>query len=233
MQIFNGALRARPSRAGPASRGRGRPQSQDFSASTSARPASASRPISMGSSIRSRLVSVTSTGQLRPPSRSRVRMTKRSSASPLELRTDRRSAIGASCHGTLSASPATSKRTHGAPSASNGSIELACSDEVRAPVSIFAATRAIPRSGKPTHSRQPTTSACPSCLVGMSEKAARRRSPVSRILGSGIASVSRSSSDRHGVDVACRAGKSSAAAAARVTRGPAAPSARRLRKSCR
>ena len=45
--------------------------------------------------------------------------------------------------------------THCPPSRSNGSMRTACKDEVAAPLSIFAWTSVIPRSGRLTSSHQP------------------------------------------------------------------------------
>src|SRR5665648_851590 len=49
-----------------------------------------------------------------------------------------------------------SKRTQTTPSRQNAAMRDACSALVRAPVSIFALTASTLRSGRPTHSRQPT-----------------------------------------------------------------------------
>ena len=51
---------------------------------------------------------------------------------------------------------ATMKRSMARPSRSKRSMSKTCSAELRAPVSIFALISDTPRSGRPTHSRQPT-----------------------------------------------------------------------------
>src|SRR6187549_1836212 len=78
----------------------------------------------------------------------------RSSVWPDELRTRRRSKIG---HSTRTGSP--SVACHGCTQKLTvspcSSMSKACSEDVRAPVSIFALTQSTPMPGRATHSRHP------------------------------------------------------------------------------